>query len=97
MNARNPFGQKNDGGWAACSACGRRFGSLSGFDAHRRDITKDPHDWRCATDAELAAGGYALDGRGFWRQVALESFWSERQHQEPRSAPTRPETPGVAA
>ena len=59
--------QSNGGGWCQCAECGRTFGGLTGFDLHRADVTKDPYDWRCATDEELAAKGLHLAGRA-WRQ-----------------------------
>lgn len=62
----NPFGQRNDGGWCRCAECGRTFGGLSGFDLHRVGVTKDPYDWRCATDAELVGRGLSLSGKGWW-------------------------------
>jgi len=66
VNRSNPYGQRNDGGWCQCSECGRTFGGLSGFDAHRMDVVKDPYDWRCATDAELEVKGMRLTERGWW-------------------------------
>jgi hypothetical protein len=66
MARSNPYGQRNDGGWCRCAECGRTFGGLSGFDAHRMDSVKDPYDWRCATDAELKAKCIRLSGRGWW-------------------------------
>lgn len=66
------YAQKNDGGWCECGECGRRFGGLTGFDAHRADITKNPYGWRCATDAELTAKGYSPDHRGWWRREAQD-------------------------
>jgi hypothetical protein len=84
----NPYGQRNDTGWCRCSECGRTFGGLTGFDLHRRDIVRDPYDWRCATDAELLALGLSPDGKGWWRQPG------------PRSTPrrgTRKPVPGWVA
>jgi len=66
MSRSNPYGQRNDGGWCQCAECGRTFGGLTGFDAHRRDVVKDPYGWRCATDAELEAKGMRLSVRGWW-------------------------------
>ena len=66
MNRSNPYGQRNDGGWCQCAECGRTFGGLFGFDAHRMDVVKDPYDWRCATDAELEVKGMRLTERGWW-------------------------------
>lgn len=77
----NPYKQKNDGGWCECSetyGCGRRFGGLTGFDAHlipehedgsRHDRLCRCSDWdyRCVTDAELRTKGYSPDSRGWWR------------------------------
>ena len=42
MMRSNPYGQRNDGGWCQCAECGRTFGGLFGFDAHRMDVVKDP-------------------------------------------------------
>jgi len=73
MAARNPYGQRNDGGACTCSECGRTFGGLRGFDRHRVNATGadgyDPdYDWRCATDAELRAAGYEPTGPlGVWK------------------------------
>ena len=52
--------QRNYGGSCTCSECGRTFGGLRGFDAHRINTTGKPgydseYDWRCATDPELEA------------------------------------------
>jgi hypothetical protein len=44
------------------------FGGLSGFDLHRMDPSRNPYDWRCATDAELEAKGMHLSARGWWVQ-----------------------------
>jgi hypothetical protein len=69
--SRNPFGQRNDGGWCRCAECDRTFGGLSGFDRHRivttgQDGCDSEYDWRCATDAELVARGLVQDARGWW-------------------------------
>ena len=68
--AANSFNQRNDGGWCECSECGRVFGGLSGFDAHRVDVVTDPYDWRCATDAELATRSIRRSARRWWIQDA---------------------------
>ena len=70
MGRSNPFGQRNEGGWCKCSECGRTFGGLSGFDAHRMAVITDPYDWRCATDAELEARNLHLLAKGWWIQDA---------------------------
>ena len=62
--------QKNDGGWCECAECGRRFGGLRGFDDHRVMLRGAEYDWRCSTDEELAATGYAQDPRGTWRDYS---------------------------
>jgi hypothetical protein len=54
-----------------CAECGRHFGGLSGFDAHRITTTGQPdadpsYDWRCGSDAELVARRLRQDDRGFW-------------------------------
>lgn len=80
--ARNPYHQKNDGGWCLCPAgCGRTFTGLRAFDDHRIDITGEPGagpegDWRCATDAELQAKDYAPNERGRWRSTRPGAPWS---------------------
>jgi hypothetical protein len=75
----NPFGQRNDGGWCLCAVCGRRFGGLTGFDAHHVTVHDDGSahgsrcncsEWshRCLTDTELSERGLFRDERGTWRQ-----------------------------
>jgi hypothetical protein len=71
VSAKNPFGQRNDGGSCECSECGHTFTGLRGFDDHRITTTGSPgfdpdFDWRCSTDAQFEAGGYAPDARGRW-------------------------------
>ena len=52
-----------------CAECGRHFGGLSGFDAHRIGLRSAEYDWRCSTDAELAARGLH-QVNGVWVQEA---------------------------
>ena len=77
MSERNPFGQKNDGGWCECSDCGRRFGGLSGYDVHLSRAHPDGSDhgnkcncsdwWpRCLSDAQLESKGPYLNDSGVW-------------------------------
>jgi hypothetical protein len=64
----NPYGQKNDGGLCECSACGRTFGGLHGFDKHLIREGQGEDWWsRCPTDAELGEMDLHQDARGRWR------------------------------
>jgi hypothetical protein len=74
VSERNPYNQRNDGGWCECSVCHRTFGGLRGFDRHKVTTTGQPgydteHDFRCATDDELRDRGYLPDHRGWWRSA----------------------------
>lgn len=82
----NPYGQRNGGGWCECGECQRRFGGLTGFDAHRMDVNKNPYDWRCATDAELASKGYEQDARGTWKDRRNPRFGQEGDTESYREA-----------
>lgn len=42
VSDRNPYSQKNDGGWCECSVCGRVFTGITGFDAHHITTTGQP-------------------------------------------------------
>jgi hypothetical protein len=59
----------------SCSACGKIFGGLTGFEAHRVGKYLDRHpDYgrRCLTPDEFRAKGYAQDVRGVWREPASD-------------------------
>lgn len=52
-----------------CSACGKSFGSLQGFDAHRAGKYTDEHPHygrRCREASELESRGYRASERGVW-------------------------------
>ena len=73
VSRSNPYGQRNDRGACTCSGCGRRFGSLSAFDAHRITTTglhgfDSDYDWRCADEAELADRDLVQGRYGLWRR-----------------------------
>lgn len=54
-----------------CATCHLTFGSVHGFDAHRRQF-------RCLTETELRDKGYEPNDRGHWRQPAPEGMFTER-------------------
>ena len=60
-----------------CAECGRRFGSLSGFDQHQVWIkigfgpAPDDRFLECWDPAEL---GMRLNGRGVWVQIVDRPF-----------------------
>ena len=96
MAARNPYGQRNDGGWCECAECGRRFGGLTGVDRHRVTTTGqdgyDPeYDWRCSVDEELGATGLVLTARGVWSREAPS--WLTGSTQEPAAGGSRGAAP----
>jgi hypothetical protein len=72
----SPYRQRNYPGWCECSECGRRFTGLRGFDDHRITLRGVEYDWRCATDAELEAKGYAQDARGWWGSTRSDARFS---------------------
>jgi len=84
------FNQRNDGGWCRCAECGATFGGLTGFDLHRRDVTRNPYDWRCATPAELGGLGMHQDGRGWWRQEARSTPYISTETPEQAFAVPKP-------
>ena len=58
-----------------CQACGKLFGGLTGFDAHRVGAFTNEHpDYgrRCLTAEELQYRGYELRSNGVWRTVLSE-------------------------
>jgi hypothetical protein len=58
-----------------CHACGKLFGGLTGFDAHRAGAYtgEHPHYGRhCLSDDELRAKGYTLSD-GVWRMPIDEA------------------------
>lgn len=60
-----------------CSACGRRFSGVTGFDAHRAGRYAKPgrpHTRRCRSDAEMAAKGYTVDAKGVWRSERVSTY-----------------------
>jgi len=55
-----------------CCACGECFNSETAFDRHRRGRLDKGEQRRCANPAELAARGWARNGRGFWIESAMQ-------------------------
>ncbi len=82
MARANPYRQKNDRGYCTCGACGRRFTSLSGFDAHRVRIPTTEYDWRCSTDEELGGRGL-VEIAGTWRSAAQNPRFASHISTEP--------------
>lgn len=57
-----------------CPTCHRSFGSITGFDRHRRGVVGMA---RCLTDDELIGAGLASDLDGIWR-VPMDSETIDR-------------------
>jgi hypothetical protein len=60
------------GGRSECAACGELFSSVREFDRHRIGTYAEPGEWghkrRCMTPAEMDAGGWIRNARGFRMQ-----------------------------
>lgn len=56
------------GGRCQCTACGEYFTSDRTFDKHR--VGQFGSDRRCLAVAEMVAGGWVKNARGFWTNVA---------------------------
>jgi hypothetical protein len=91
-----PACRKPHGRQAHCGAegCHRTFGSVSGFDAHRRGDADHRH---CIDPALITKdGGMHLDRHGIWRWTGVSPNPHARSARE--SAPqTAQPGPGVAA
>ena len=68
-------GPRLTGGRCQCSACGEPFSSVREFDRHRIGAYAERGEWahkrRCMTPAEMDAGGWIRNARGFWMQGRL--------------------------
>jgi hypothetical protein len=79
-----------------CTSCGKDFGSVSAFDAHRvgkytqrglSEYTELIDDWapekgrRCLTVQELIGRAWTRDGRGRWRRPSEGAPWAPSQNQ----------------
>ena len=50
-----------------CGACGRLFGGLKAFDAHRTGEFMNPaNPRRCRSDAEMAEAGLTMRSNGYY-------------------------------
>jgi hypothetical protein len=68
-----------------CSACGKRFNSVSTFERHRYgDYGNFGRNRRCRTWQELRARGWTVNGAGYWieRPRRDSSAWSDDQVKE---------------
>jgi len=65
-----------------CAACGKYFGSVSGFDRHRRSKA----EFRaCQTKDALLAKNWFLDEKGYWRLPKTDRKWHMSRHHSPRT------------
>jgi len=76
MTIKDDFGQDFssdpmlplNGGYCLCSACGRYFGGVSGFDKHRRGPFTSLGKKRYCVDPSTV--GMHLNNRGYWVGMA---------------------------
>jgi hypothetical protein len=64
---------------AKCGSCGKTFGGLTGFDAHRvgKHTSTGPHyGRRCLSDDELSSKGYR-NIKGLWRSERGDFHWRD--------------------
>jgi hypothetical protein len=70
------IGPKLTGGRCQCPTCGEPFSSVGEFDRHRIGAYARPGEWvhkrRCLTPAEMDAGGWVRNARGFRMRGRLE-------------------------
>jgi len=57
-----------------CMACGKVFGSITGFDKHRVGRYSFDNTRRCLSDKELIAKGLHKNPDGVWRSELSRAF-----------------------